>query len=135
MDQWRDYLLKKRKEDEDYRERRFACILATIEDVCKAFPEAKEVKWEKGYWTFEKDSNGLEYIIQISTDGSIFEKLDKSYTLQDYICTTAEKAARLMDNGMKWVEMKDCNEASEAKSEAWKEKINRFIGHRPNFNN
>lgn len=135
LDQWRDYLLKQRKEDEDYRERRFACILATIEDVCKAFPEAKEVKWEKGYWTFEKDSNGLEYIIQISTDGSIFEKLDKSYTLQDYICTTAEKAARLMDNGMKWVEMKDCNEASEANSAAREEKINRFIGHRPNFNN
>lgn len=135
LDQWRDYLLKQRKEDEDYRERRFACILATIEDVCKAFPEAKEVKWEKGYWTFEKDSNGLEYIIQISTDGSIFEKLDKSYTLQDYICTTAEKAARLMDNGMKWVEMKDCNEAREAKSAAWEEKVNRFIEHRPNFNN
>ena len=135
LDQWRDYLLKQRKEDEDYRERKFACILATIDDVCKAFPEAKEVKWENGYWTFEKDSNGLEYIIQISTDGSIFEKLDKSYTLQDYICTTAEKAARLMDNGMKWVEMKDCNEASEAKSAAWEEKVNRFIGQRPNFNN
>jgi hypothetical protein len=135
LDQWRDYLLKQRKEDEDYRERKFACILATIDDVCKAFPEAKEVKWENGYWTFEKDSNGFVYTVQIGTSGRIFEKLDKSYSLQDYICTNAERAARLMDNGMKWAEKKEFHEAYEAKSAAWKEKINRFIGHRPNFNN
>ena len=135
LDQWRDYLLKQRKEDEDYRERKFACILATIEEVCQAFPEAKEVKWENGYWTFEKDCNGIDYLVQIGTDGRIFEKMDKSYSLQDYVCTTAEKAARMMDNGMKWVGIKDTNEASEARTATWEEKISQFIGCRPNFNN
>lgn len=135
LDQWRDYLLKQRKEDEDYRERQFACILATIEKVCQAFPEAKEVKWKNGYWTFEKDCNGIVYNVQICKDGNIFEKMDKSYSLQDYVCTTAEKAARMMDNGLKWVEMKETHEAREANSAAWEEKVNRFIGHRPNFNN
>lgn len=86
--------------------------------------EAKKLVFEK-----------IDKVFNTNGNGSIFEKLDKSYTLQDYICTTAEKAARLMDNGMKWVEMKDCNEASEAKSAAWEEKVNRFIGQRPNFNN
>ena len=135
LDQWRDYLLELREKDVDYRERKFACILATIEEVCQAFPEAKEVKWKNGYWTFEKDCNGIVYNVQIGTDGRIFEKLDKSYALQDYICTNAERAARLMDNGMKWVEKKETNEAREANSAAREEKINRFIGHRPNFNN
>lgn len=135
LDQWRDYLLKQRKKDEDYRERKFACILATIDDVCKVFPEAKEVKWEKGYWTFEKDCNGIDYLVQIGTDGRIFEKIDKSYSLQDYVCTTAEKAARMMDNGLKWLEMKESKEAIEASEIAWKDKVRQFMGHRPNFNN
>ena len=135
LDQWRDYLLKQRKEDEDYVTRQFACILATIDNVCIAFPEAKEVKWENGYWTFEKDCNGIDYLVQIGTDGRIFEKMDKSYSLQDYVCTTAEKAARMMDNGLKWVEAKEQKEAIEAREIAWNDKVRQFMGHRPNFNN
>ena len=135
LDHWRDYLLELREKDVDYRERQFACILATIEEVCQAFPEAKEVKWKNGYWTFEKDCNGIVYNVQICMDGNIFEKLDKSYSLQDYVCTTAEKAARMMDNGMKWVEMKETKEASEARTKAREAKISQFMGCRPDFNN
>lgn len=135
LDQWRDYLLELREKDVDYRERKFACILATIEEVCQAFPEAKEVKWKNGYWSFEKDCNGIDYLVQIGTDGRIFEKMDKSYSLQDYVCTTAEKAARMMDNGLKWLEMKESKEAIEASEIAWNDKVRQFMGHRPNFNN
>lgn len=132
LDEWRNWLLGMRKHDEERRDRIFAEMLAKIDECCKQFPEAKAVKWEKGYWTFEKTKNGINYVLQINSNGNIYEKYDLSYKMGEYPLSPADIAARLMANGLEGVKMsKDFYESGKERASAWSEQVNKFVGGRP----
>lgn len=130
LDEWKNWLLATRERDERERDETFAQMLAKIDECCEYFPEAKSVKWKDGYWTFEKCANGIEYVLQISTDGKIHERTD--IWMGDYYQGPSEKAARLMQNGMAQVKpCKDNHEAYERRSKAFSDRQEKFMGGRP----
>ena len=133
LDEWRNWLLSMRKDEEQRRDRKFAVMLAKIDDVCRQFPEAKAVKWnERGLWTFEKELNGLSYICQIQSNGHICEKCELGYIADRYVMSTAERAARMMQNGMEGVKpCKDSWEAWQQKNKMIDVQAARFMGGRP----
>lgn len=133
LDEWRNWLLSMRKDEEQRRDREFAAMLAKIDDVCRQFPEAKAVKWDKnGWWTFEKELNGLLYICQIQSNGHIYEKCELGYIADRYVMSTAEQAARMMQNGMEGVKpCKDSWEAWQQKNKVIDVQVARFMGGRP----
>jgi hypothetical protein len=133
LDEWRNWLLIMRKDEEQRRDRRFAEMLAKIDDVCRQFPEAQAVKWdERGQWTFEKEQNGLLYVCQIQRNGYIYEKCELGFIADKYVMSTAERAARMMQNGMEGVKpCKTCGEAWQQKEKMIDEQVARFMGGRP----
>lgn len=133
LDLWRNWLLSMRKDEEQRRDREFAAMLAKIDDVCRQFPEAKAVKWdERGLWTFEKELNGLSYICQIQSSGHIYEKCELGYIADRYVMSTAERAARMMQNGMEGVKpCKDRYEAWQRQEKMYDVQAARFMGGRP----
>jgi len=132
LDEWKNWLLAMREHDEKERDRIFAQILAKIDECCEFFPEAKAVKWENGYWTFEKKANGITYVLQINSNGNIFEKTELSYELADYAQSPSEKAARMMQNGLAQTKKcKDFRESGEVRAQAFGDRIRKFMGGRP----
>lgn len=108
-------------------------MVGKIADVCKQFPEAKAVKWDdKGYWNFEVRKNGLEYIVNIQKSGKIYEKLDFVTYKAHYNLSTAEKAARMMQNGLQGVKtISDNYGAWKIQEQTESEYIKQFMGGRP----
>ena len=107
-------------------------MLAKIDECCEYFPEAKAVKWEKGYWTFEKDANGIVYVLQINSSGNIYEDTRISNELSTYAQSPSEKAARLMQNGLAQVKKsKDHYNAGVIRKKAFGDRIRKFMGGRP----
>lgn len=133
LDNWRTYLLDYRRREEECRDYLFAAMVAKIEEVKKNFPEAQSVKWEKGYWTFEKVNNGLEYTVQINTNGHIFEKLEFATYQQKYNIGEAEKAARMMSNGLNEIKPidNDRENSYELIHDTNRKYVSQFIGGRP----
>lgn len=134
LDQWRDYLLNDRKEDLRLRDYTFAYMLAKIEEVCTSFPEARNIEWENGCWEFEKETNGIRYVICIENSGKIYENYQLSYDLMDYPISPAEKAVMLMANALQGV--KKCanhNESTDIINMKTKEKVQKFMGGRPKY--
>ncbi len=132
LDEWKNWLLAMREHDEKRRDDIFAKMLAKIDECCEYFPEAKAVKWENGYWTFEKDANGIVYVLQINSNGNIYEDTRMSYELIDYAQSPSEKAARLMQNGL--AQVKKCKDnyiAHKIWAKAWGDRIRKFMGGRP----
>lgn len=97
---WAEWLTKQRQRAEAYRDQIAARIPEHINECCRIFPEAANVEWERGYWSFEKQMNGIKYTLEIYSDGSIYEKteLDCSY----FDISKPERAARLMQNGLQF---------------------------------
>ena len=132
LDYWRNWLLAMRKKEEQQRDKEFAQMMAKIEQVCEQFPEARKVKWENGYWTFEKECNLISYCVQINSNGSIYEKLDLSLYGNKYLASTSEIAARMMKNDMQGVKQgKDWFEVATTINANFGELVNKFIGGRP----
>ena len=133
LDAWRAYLLDLRRREEEQRDRVFACMVAKIVEVKKSFPEAKSVKWQNGYWNFEKVSNGLKYTVNISQYGEIYENLDFTSHQQHYNIGTAEKAARMMHNGMESVKPidKNCCNPFQVQIDTYEAYVSNFMGGRP----
>ena len=134
LDQWREYLLDLRRREEESRDHAFARMVAKMEEVKKNFPEAKAVKWsEKGYWCFEKVSNGLKYTVNILQDGDIYENLDFTSYQQRYAIGTAEKAARMMLNALAEVKpiSMDCKNPYQLEEDTYEAYIRKFMGGRP----
>ena len=132
LDEWRNWLLAMREHDEKRRDDIFANMLAKIDECCEFFPEAKAVKWENGYWTFEKKANGITYVLQINSNGNIYENTELSYELADYAQSPSEKAARMMQNGLAQVKKcKDFRESGEVRAKAFGDRIRKFMGGRP----
>lgn len=132
LDEWRNWLLAMRKHDEERRDRIFAQMLAKIDECCEFFPEAKKVKWVNGYWNFEKDSNGITYVLQINSNGEIYEDYRMSYNLSGYTLSPAEKAARMMKNRLAEIKMyPDYHTAYEAQAKVSASRVNKFMGGRP----
>ena len=132
LDVWKNWLLAMREHDEKRRDDIFAKMLAKIDECCEYFPEAKAVKWEKGYWTFEKDANGIKYVLQINSNGDIYEDTRISNELSIYAQSPSENAARLMQNGLAQVKKcKDHYNAGEIRAKAFRERIRKFMGGRP----
>lgn len=96
---WIDYLNAGRKQAENEIEIRLKSMDDRIAECVKTFPEAKEVKWENGYWCFSKECNGIKYILEVNSKGEIFEHIDFDY-LYKYNLTKCEQAVRLMNNGL-----------------------------------
>lgn len=132
LDEWKNWLLAMRERDEKRRNDIFAKMLAKIDECCEYFPEAKAVKWKNGYWTFEKDANGIEYVLQINSSGNIYEDTRISNDLIDYAQSPSEKAARLMQNGLAQVKKcKDNYQAHKIWAKAFGDRIRKFMGGRP----
>lgn len=132
LNEWKNWLLAMREHDERERDRIFAIILAKIDQCCEFFPEAKGVKWENSFWTFEKNANGITYMLQISKNGHIQEYCRLSCDLTKYPLSTAEKAARLMQNGLPQVKKcTDCYTAFKLDGKAFDDRTRKFIGGRP----
>lgn len=133
LDDWRTYLLDYRRREIEMREFRFAAMVAKMEEVKKYFPEAKSVKWNHGYWSFEKVSNGLEYLVQINDNGNIYEKLNFTSYQQRYNMGETEKAAKMMQNGLNEVKpiSEDCLDPYSVVSNTCTAYIKQFIGGRP----
>ncbi len=132
LDEWKNWLLVMREHDEKRRDDIFAKMLAKIDECCEYFPEAKAVKWENGYWTFEKDANGIVYVLQINSNGNIYEDTRMSYELSKYAQSPSEAAARLMQNGLAQVKKcKDHYNAGEIREKAFGDRIRKFMGGRP----
>lgn len=132
LDEWKNWLLAMRERDEKRRNDIFAKMLAKIDECCEYFPEAKAVKWEKGYWTFEKDANGIVYVLQINSSGNIYEDTRISNELSTYAQSPSEKAARLMQNGLAQVKKsKDHYNAGVIRKKAFGDRIRKFMGGRP----
>lgn len=133
LDEWREYLLDLRRREEEQRDKVYARMVGKIADVCKQFPEAKAVKWdEQGYWNFEVSRNGLEYVVNIQKSGKIYEKLDFVTYKEHYNMSTAEKAARMMQNGLQGVKtISDCYDAWKIQEQTENEYIKQFMGGRP----
>ena len=132
LDEWRNWLLSMRQHDEKERDNIFAQMLAKIDECCEFFPEAKSVKWENGYWTFEKEANGITYVLQINNNGHIYEDTRLSSDRMDYAQSPSEKAARMMQNGLSQV--KKCRDNYEAGCERAKTfdiRVRKFMGGRP----
>lgn len=130
LDEWKNWLLATRERDERERDETFARMLAKIDECCEYFPEAKSVKWKDGYWTFKKFANGVEYVLQINTDGKIYERTD--IWTGDYYQSPSEKAARLMQNGLAQVKpCEDSHDAYEMRSKAYNDRQEKFMGGRP----
>ncbi len=96
---WIDYLNTGRKKGESQIESHLKYMNDKIAECVKTFPEAKEVEWKNGYWSFSKECNGIEYILEVNSVGGIFEKIDFN-NLYKYNLTPCEKAVRLMNNGL-----------------------------------
>ena len=132
LDEWKNWLLAMRERDEKRRDNIFAKMLAKIDECCEYFPEAKAVKWEHGYWTFEKDANGIVYVLQINSNGNIYEDTRISNELSTYAQSPSEKAARLMQNGLAQVKKsKGHYNAGEIRAKAFGDRIRKFMGGRP----
>ena len=133
LDDWRAYLLDLRRREEEQRDKVYARMVAKIADVCKQFPEAKAVKWDnRGYWNFEVSRNGLEYVVNIQKNGKIYEKLDFVTYKAHYNLSTAEKAARMMQNGLQGVKtISDNYDAWKIQAQTENEYIKQFMGGRP----
>ena len=132
LDEWKNWLLSMRYHDEKQRDKIFAQILAKIDECCEFFPEAKSVKWEHGYWSFEKESNGIDYVLQINSNGNIYQKTRLSYNLMDYAQSSTEIAALMMKNGLTGVnKCRSYNEAGEKRTKDLGERIRKFMGCRP----
>ena len=130
LDEWKNWLVSMRKHDEGLREKKFAEMTAKIAECCELFPEAKEVKWDRGYWSFNKVHNGIEYTLQINTGGEIYERL--KLASMKYPKDTTEMAAALMQNALEGVKLcKDYHEAGQLQAKAWGERVERFKGGRP----
>lgn len=96
---WIDYLNTGRKKAENEIEIRLKFMDDTIAECVKNFPEAKEVEWKRGYWSFSKECNGIEYILEVNTNGDIYQNINTN-SLYKYNLTPCEKAVRLMNNGL-----------------------------------
>ena len=133
LDEWRAYLLDLRRREEEQRDKVYARMVAKIADVCKQFPEAKDVKWDnRGYWNFETVKNGLKYVVNIQKSGKIYEKLDFVTYKSHYNLSTAEKAARMMQNGLQGVKtISDNYDAWKIQAQTENEYIKQFMGGRP----
>ena len=133
LDDWRAYLLDLRRREEEQRDKVYARMVGKIADVCKQFPEAKAVKWDdRGYWNFEVRKNGLEYVVNIQKNGKIYEKLDFVTYKAHYNLSTAEKAARMMQNGLQGVKtISDNYDAWKIQEQTENEYIKQFMGGRP----
>jgi len=133
LDEWRAYLLDLRRREEEKRDMVYARMVGKIADVCKQFPEAKAVKWDdRGYWCFEVRKNGLEYVVNIEKSGKIYEKLDFIGYRGHYNMSTAEKAARMMQNGLQDVKpIEDYDKAFDIQNKTEREYIKQFMGGRP----
>lgn len=135
LDQWREYLLNDRNEELKRRDYTFAYMLAKIDEVCAAFPEARNVEWKNGVWEFKKESNGIEYVVNIYSDGNIYEDYKLSYELADYPISPAEKAMRLMANAMQYARRcANSREASAVRDEDKQKRVEKFMGGRPIVN-
>lgn len=133
LDAWLEWLLKMRKADIEKRDRMIAEMLATIEHVCSVFPEARNVKWENGYWTFTVKRNGLKYCTEINRNGDIYTSLGID-ELAAYPLTTTEIAARMMQNGLEGAGTgSDRNEAYKVIAGKREELIRQFIGQEVNM--
>lgn len=132
LDAWREYLMDLRRREEESRDRAFARMTAKIAEVKKNFPEAKAVTWKNGYWTFEKIQNGLVLKVQVESNGKIYEKLDFVTYKAHYNLSTAEKAARMMQNGLQGVKtISDNYDAWKIQEQTENEYIKQFMGGRP----
>lgn len=96
---WIDYLNAGRKQAESQIESHLKFMNDKIAECVKNFPEAKEVEWKNGHWSFSKECNGIKYILEVNSEGGIFEKID-CYNIYKYNLTPCEKAVRLMNNGL-----------------------------------
>ncbi len=133
LDAWREYLMDLRRREEESRDLAFARMTAKIAEVKKNFPEAKAVKWdERGYWNFEVRKNGLEYIVNIQKSGKIYEKVDFVTYKAHYNMSTAEKVARMMQNGLQGVKtISDRYDAWKIQEQTENEYIKQFMGGHP----
>ena len=103
-------------------------MIAKIEHVKELFPEARDIRWEKSSWTslwsFCLIKGGLEYHLDVSRDGNVYE----SIKLVDPMDDIAERMARMCHNDYTPPTFKRFSDGWKQAGEQRERMIQRYLG-------